>query len=694
MRAGVDIGGTFTDLLLLDDATGAFWVGKTLTTPDDPASAVSAGLRALLRDAGVLPERLTRVVHGTTLVTNALIERKGDRTALVTTRGFRDAVEIAREHRYDMYDLFLERPATLARRELRFEADERLLADGSVYSPLDEAALVGTVLPQIAAAGATAIAVCLLHSYANPAHERKVGELIARALPGTRVSLSHDVVGEIREYERATTTLANVYVMRIVERYLGRIADELRTLGSAAELFVMLSSGALATVETATRFPVRMIESGPAAGALAAAHAGRQAGRPNLLSFDMGGTTAKACLIEGGAPTVTPELEVDRVYRFKKGSGLPIRAASVDLIEIGAGGGSIARVDRFGLIKVGPDSAGAQPGPACYAQGGAEPTVTDADLLLGYLSADFFLGGQMRLDCAAAERAVWEKVAAPLGLDVTAAAWAIHRVVNEQMAAAARMHAVERGKDVRAFPLFAFGGAGPVHAYRVAQVLGVEELLCPFAAGVGSTVGFLAAPLAFDSVRSYYGVLGRLDWEAVGAVYREMEGAARLVLERAGVPAEEVTVSRTADMRLYGQAHQISVPVPLGTLAEESDAALQESFETAYRALYGRTTPGVVVEAISWRATVSGPRPALALHRPARTAAEPRKGEREVYFPETGFTATTVYDRYALGPGVTIEGPAVIEERESTAVIGPGARVRVDEQSSLVVTLPGASATP
>ena len=690
MQAGVDIGGTFTDLLLVDETTGAFWVGKTLTTPDDPARAVTEGLRALLLQTGAAPERLAQVVHGTTLVTNALIERKGDRTALLTTRGFRDAVEIAREHRYDMYDLFLERPAPLAPRELRFEADERLLADGSVYRPLDEAALRETAR-EIEAAGATAIAVCFLHSYANPAHERRAGELLRDALPDARVALSHEVVSEIREYERATTTLANVYVMRVVERYLGRIEEGLRALGSDGQLFVMLSSGALATVETATRFPVRMIESGPAAGALAAAHAGRLAGRKSLLSFDMGGTTAKACLIEGGAPTVTPELEVDRVYRFKKGSGLPIRAASVDMIEIGAGGGSIARVDRFGLIKVGPDSAGAQPGPACYGQGGSTPTVTDADLLLGYLDPRFFLGGQMVLDTAAAERAVRENVAEPLGLEVTEAAWAIHRVVNETMAAAARMHAVERGKDVRGFPLFAFGGAGPVHACRVAEILGVTEVLCPFAAGVGSTVGFLAAPLAFDYVRSHYGVLGRLSWAAVDALYHEMEEDGRRVLERAGVTAPEV--SRTADLRLYGQAHQISVPVPPERLDEASELTLRESFEHAYRALYGRTAPGVAVEAISWRVTVSGPRPALALRIVPASTRNPQKGVRRAYFPETGFTPTPVYDRYALAPGATLVGPAVIEERESTAVIVPGAHVRVDEQSNLVVTLPIGSQT-
>ncbi|MGH2369499.1 MAG: hydantoinase/oxoprolinase family protein, partial [Chloroflexota bacterium] len=511
LRAGVDVGGTFTDLLLVDDATGAAWVGKTLTTPEDPSVGVRTGLAEALAAAGVSAEALGTVIHGTTLVTNALLERRGDRTALVTTKGFRDAVEIAREHRFDMYDLLLDLPPPIASRRLRFEVDERLLADGTEYRPVDPDE-VRTLAERLRAAGVEAVAVCFLHSYVDPAHERQVGALLAEMLPGVRVALSCEVVGEIREYERTSTTLANVYVQRITERYLDRIQRELEDLGSPARLLVMLSSGGVATVETARRFPVRLIESGPAAGALAAAHAGRLCGRPNLLSFDMGGTTAKACLIEDGRPLVTTELEVDRVYRFKKGSGLPIKAPAIEMIEIGAGGGSIARVDPFGLVKVGPQSAGAQPGPACYGQGGDQPTVTDADLLLGYLDPAFFLGGRMRLDRAAAERAIAEQIGGPLGLSVVEAAWAIHQVVNEQMAAAARMHAVERGKDVRAFPLFAFGGAGPVHAHRVAAILGVREIICPFAAGVGSTVGFLVAPLAFDFVRSHYGLLDHLDW--------------------------------------------------------------------------------------------------------------------------------------------------------------------------------------
>jgi N-methylhydantoinase A len=600
-----------------------------------------------------------------------------------------------------MYDIFLDLPRPIAPRHLRFEVDERTLADGTVYRPVDPAE-VGRLAVRLRAAGVGAVAVCFLHSFRNPAHERQVAALLAEAIPGLRLSLSAEVSGEIREYERTSTTLANVYVQGITERYLDRIQAELARLGSPARLLVMLSSGGLATVETARRFPVRLIESGPAAGALAAAHVGRLAGRPDLLSFDMGGTTAKACLVEGGQPLVTSELEVDRVYRFKKGSGLPIRAPAIEMIEIGAGGGSIARVDAFGLVKVGPQSAGARPGPACYGQGGAAPTVTDADLVLGYLDPAFFLGGRMSLDRRAAERALSEDVGGPMGLDVVGAAWAVHQVVNEQMAAAARMHAVERGKDVRRFPLFAFGGAGPVHAYRVAAILGLGEVLCPFAAGVGSTVGFLAAPLAFDFVRSDYALLDQVSWDAVGALYAEMEAEGRRLLADAGVRPEDVLVRRTADMRLFGQAHQIAVPIPGGDLRSATSAVVLGAFEEVYRALYKRTCPGVAVEAISWRVQVSAPPPALELRHAddasgdggARDAALAIKGERQVYFPEAGgFTATPVYDRYRLHPGARFAGPAVVEERESTAVVGPGARVAVDPFRTLVIAHPRPPAT-
>jgi N-methylhydantoinase A len=696
-RVGIDVGGTFTDLLLVDEATGAFHVGKTLTTSDDPSAAVEAGLVDLLQRASIAAADLRNVIHGTTLVTNAIIERKGAPTALITTRGFRDVLDIAREHRYDMHDLLLELPVPLVPREWRFEVDERVLADGSVERALDPYQF-DQIAEELLELGVEAVAVVLIHGFRHSAHERVVRERLAARAPALRVSLSSEVAPEIREYERTTTTTANVYVQALMEGYLGRLETRLRDLGFRDRLLIMLSNGGLCTAETAQRFPVRIVESGPAAGALAAGYVGRQIGRPNLLSFDMGGTTAKACLIEAGHPFTTSEFEVDRKYRFKPGSGIPIRAPAIEMIEIGAGGGSIARVDAFGLVKVGPDSAGASPGPACYARGGTQPTVTDADLILGYLDPEFFLGGRISLDRSAAERAIGEQVARPLGLDVTAAAWAIHRVVNESMASAARIHAVERGKDVRQYPLFAFGGAGPVHAVHVAGILRVPEVIVPFAAGVGSTLGFLVAPLAFDFVRGSAGRIDRLDWPIVDDLYEEMESEGRAMLIAAGVPPEQITCERSCDMRLVGQAHQILVPIPGGHLTADSAATVLANFERTYLSLFKRAAPGVPAEALNWRVQVRGPAPTLRLPSPdsASTKDAPpdraRKGERPVYFAETGFVATPVYDRYALRPGDAIAGPAIVEERESTLVVNPASRFHIDDYLNVIVDMSSKSA--
>jgi N-methylhydantoinase A len=685
-RAGIDIGGTFTDILLMDDATGRFTVGKVLTTPSQPAAAVRTGLEAILPEAGISASDLGTVVHGTTLVTNALIERKGALTALLVTQGFRDVLLIGREHRYDMYDVRLEKPAPLVPRRLTFGVPERVLADGTVYRPLDEGA-VRQIAVELRARGVRAVGVCLLHPYRHPQHERRIRELLLEAYPELQVSLSHEVVGELREYERASTTVANAYVLEVIDRYLAQLEDDLATLGHRGRLLVIMSSGAVATVETTRRFPVRLIESGPAAGALAAAHLGQLMGRANLLSFDMGGTTAKACLIEDGRPTIASDLEVGRMDRFKKGSGLPIKASSVELVEIGAGGGSIARIDRLGLLKVGPDSAGAEPGPACYGRGGAEPTVTDADLLLGYLDPAFFLGGRMRLDVDAAHAAVASRLAEPLGLSVAQAAWTVHQVVNENMANAARTHAVERGRDSRHFPLFAFGGAGPVHAYRVAQKLGVRELIAPFAAGVGSTIGMLAAPLAFDFVRTAAARLDALDWPAIEAVQQEMESDGAQLLGQAGVRVEDVKVARAADMRLVGQAHEITVDLAGPAPRPGDEIRLVDAFERTYNRLYSRTPPDVAIEVVSWRVRVSGPTPDLRLAwHGGDGGAEALKGERPAYFPEGGgFVPARVYDRYRLHPGAELEGPAIVEERESTVIVAPGACARVDDGLNLIV---------
>lgn len=689
-RFGVDIGGTFTDLVVIDEESGAIRVGKVLTTAKDPAHGVEQGVQSLLDDARVDPVRVRAVAHGTTLATNALIERKGARTALLTTDGFRDALEIRHEGRYDMYDLLIDPPAPLVPRHLRREVPERLLPDGAVLRPLDEAA-ARRVIAELIDAGVEAVAICLLHAYLNPIHERRLAALVREAAPHVAVSCSSEVVPEIREYERASTTTANVYVAPLMARYLEDLERRLHGLGIPGQLYVMQSSGGIALPPLARRLPIRLVESGPAAGALAAAQAARERGDSRLLSFDMGGTTAKACVIDGGAPLVAREFEVARADRFKKGSGLPIRVPVIEMIEIGAGGGSVARVDRMGLLKVGPDSAGADPGPACYNLGGRQPTVTDADLLLGYLDAEFFLGGRMRLDRGAAERAVSEHVARPLGLDPTAAAWGIHRVVNENMAAAARIHGIERGRDLRAYPLFAFGGAGPVHCWQVARILKVPRILLPFGAGAMSAWGLLAAPLAFDFVRTVRARLDAADWDALTRLFVEMEDEGRELLARAGVAAGDARVSRIAEMRYVGQGHEVEAPMPAGRLSPASLPAITASFEDAYRALYHRLPQGVPIEALNWRVTVSGPPPRLAFGGGAgpRATADAVKASRRAWFAEAaGWIDTPVYDRYALGPGATFAGPAIVEERESTAVIGPGASCRVDDGLTLVVHMP------
>ena len=687
-RAGVDIGGTFTDLILVNELTGEFILGKELTTPEDPSQAVETVLRDALHRAGIDAAQLTHLVHGTTLVTNAVIERKGARTALLATAGFRDAIEIGRENRYELYDLMLENPRPLVPRHLRFDVPQRTLSDGSTALELDEAYLE-QLAGELAAAHIEAVAICFLHSFTNPAHERQAREIVQRVAPGLRVSISSEVNPEIREFERASTTIVNVYVQARVERYLRGLEGRLSRMGFTGNFFLMLSSGGIATVDTAVAYPVRLLESGPAAGALAATLYGQQIGQPDLLSFDMGGTTAKIAVIDQGRPLIAHDFEVDRRYRFKKGSGLPVKIPVIEMIEIGTGGGSIARVDALGLLKVGPDSAGSMPGPVCYRRGGSEPTVTDADLVLGYLDADYFLGGRMPLDLDAARVAIQSKIATPLNLSVEAAAWGIHQIANESMANAARVHTLERGKDPRRLPFFAFGGAGPVHAYRIAQALGSPMLLAPLGAGVMSTVGFLTAPLAFDFVRSWRAQLDHLDWARANGLLAEMEAEGTALLVRSGVSAHLITHRREVDMRYVGQGHEIRVGLPAGALDASHIETLAESFRTAYRALYERLGPPVALEVLNWRVLSAGPTPDFRLRFGAQIAADvahARKGERLAYYPEQdGFVLTPVYDRYRLGPQAKFDGPAIVEERESTVIIGPGARCHIDEYWNLVV---------
>jgi N-methylhydantoinase A len=680
-RVGADIGGTFTDLLLVAE-NGEAQVVKALTTPADPSQAVESALKRVLDN--VKGQKGT-LVHGTTLVTNALIQRSGAPTALLTTQGFRDALEIGREHRYELYDLNLEMPRPLVPRELRFDVPERIASDGTVLHDLDEA-YVCRLTAELRDRGIRAIGVVYLNSFRNPDHEKKTADLIQEIAPDMRVSLSSEVQAEIREYQRTSTTLANVYVQEKVSNYLAELQTRLDALGFQGSFFVMLSSGGIATPETAARFPVRMLESGPAAGALAAAEQGKKAGHPDLLSFDMGGTTAKLCAVARGQPLTVNEFEVDRVYRFRKGSGLPIRVPVIDMIEIGAGGGSIARVDSLGLLKVGPDSAGADPGPACYAQGGSQATVTDADLVLGYLDHEYFLGGEMRLDLDAA-RVALARLAEPLEMSIEEVAWGIHQVVNENMANAARAHLGERGMDPRRLPLFAFGGAGPVHGYRVAEILRLPSLIAPFGAGVGSTFGLLVAPLAFDFVRSAYSRLDQADWSLVNSLLDQMAAEGQAVLRASGVAEDTISYRRTADLRYVGQGHEVAVALPDGRLSADSLPGVEQAFAETYQRLYGRRGPDVPLEVINWRLVASGPRPSLEPRLDQRAAGRSAP-PRQAYFPELGgFVATPVYDRYALTPGSTLDGPAIVEERESTLVIGARGCARVDEHLNVIVEL-------
>ena len=688
-RFGFDIGGTFTDFVLIDTASGEIASYKALTTPEDPSRAVVEGWEELLAGAGVAGGAVERAIHGTTLITNALIERKGAKAALITTKGFRDILEMAKEMRYDIYDLLLVLPEPLVERPLRFEVDERINARGEVLTPLKLAELE-VLAATLADAGIEAVAVCYLHAFTNPEHEQRTGAWLGENLPGVSVSLSSEVAPQIREYERMSTTVCNAYVQPLAERYLARIEESLRERGFSQGLYLMLSSGGVTTLETAARFPVRLVESGPAAGALAAVYYGELVGERDLVSFDMGGTTAKMCLIRDGSPTVTDTFEIARVHRFKRGSGLPVRVPTIEMIEIGAGGGSIARIDELGLLKVGPESAGADPGPACYGLGGVEPTVTDADLLLGYLNPEYFLGGRMGLDRGAAEAAVGSRIAEPMGLGVTEAAHGLYRVVNENMISATRVHIAEQGGDPRRLKLIAFGGAGPMHAHAIAQALKMEGYICPARAGVASAIGFLTAPAAFEYARTF---IARLEGTTLGEldrIYTELEEQGRQTLLEAGVSAEEMAFSRQADLRHVGQGYEIVVNLPYAQLSGvDLDGELRPRFYRAYEEIYGHAHRHLDLEITTCRLTASGPRPRVKLQRVVESGYTPEqaiKGSRRAYFAELGgFIETPLYDRSRLSAGATFRGPAIVEEVDSTAVIGPGTQVTVDHYANLII---------
>ena len=682
-RLAVDIGGTFTDVAL--ELGSRRVTSKVLTTPQAPEAGVMAAIAVALERAGLTAGDVGVIIHGTTLATNALIERKGARTALLATQGFRDAVEMAYEHRFEQYDVFIERPPPLVPRQLRLEVPERIDVDGKVLLPLDERA-VAHLAAKLAAARIESVAVGLMHSYRDPAHERRVAEILRDLVPGLWITLSSEVCPELREYERFSTACANAYIQPRMATYLRDLEARIAAAGFGCPLLLMTSGGGLTTLETAARFPIRLVESGPAGGAILAAHVAAECGYDRLVSFDMGGTTAKLCLIDDGKPQTSRSFEVARQYRFLKGSGLPLRIPVIEMVEIGAGGGSIAGVDELGRIAVGPESAGAEPGPACYDRGGVRPTVTDADLALGRIDPARFAGGDIPLKPERAQAALTEAVGAKLGLDEAMAAFGVSEVVEENMANAARVHAVERGKDLAERTLIAFGGAAPLHAGRLAEKLGIGRVVVPAGAGVGSAIGFLRAPVAYEVVRTRYMQLGRFDAALVNRLYAEMAAEATDVV-RQGAPDGRFTETRNADMRYRGQGHEITVPLPGGDFAPEDAAGLRAAFDRSYAALFGRTIPGLDVEVLSWTLAVAedgGAPPRCPADAPA--PAPVPSGLRRAFDPASGAWAEIpVYWRADLAVGARVAGPAVIAEAETSTLVTSGFAARINALGYIVM---------
>ena len=684
VRVGVDIGGTFTDVVL--DAQGALTSVKVLTTHEAPEEAILEGLSRVCAAAGVAPSGVVQIVHGTTLATNALIERRGARTALITTEGFRDVIEMRTESRFEQYDLNLELPPPLLPRNMRHVLRERMDAEGGVLIPLDRAE-AEALADRLAAEAVESVAVGFLHSYANAAHERMVGEVLAERMPGARVSLSCEVSPQMREYERFNTTVANAYVMPLMASYLNRLTGRLREAGADCPVVLMHSGGGIMSLEDAARFPVRLVESGPAGGAIFAAEVAARHGIGRALAFDMGGTTAKICLIRGGAPKTARVFEVARSARFAKGSGMPISIPVIDMVEIGAGGGSLASVDAMGRVAVGPRSAGSEPGPACYGRGGARPAVTDADLVLGRLDPEGFAGGTIALDRAAAEAALIRDVGAPLELDAEAAARGVAEVVDETMANAARVHAVENGEDLSGYAMVAFGGAAPLHAARLCRKLGIARCLVPEGAGVGSAIGFLRAPASYEASRSEVMRLGAFDAGRAAAVLRELEAEARGVVASCD-PEGEVAASARAWMRYDGQGWEIPVAIPSEAAAAPGAAALRALFEADYARLFGRVVEGMEVVVASWSVSAATAAGAPAPVPEVEDAPAPPSGTRRMIDAGTGAAAdAAVLARADMAPGARAEGPAVVVEDATAVVVPEGADVRALGDGTLELTL-------
>ena len=690
-RLGCDIGGTFTDFVLVNNKTGQFYTNKCLTTPSDPSDAVEQGIRELTEIIPGFMDTVEEVIHGTTLVINAIIERKGAKTGLITTKGFRDVLELGREIRYDAYDIFSEYPEPIVPRALRMEIDERLTADGRILKAVDEKEVLD-VLKQLKTAGIESLAVCFINSYENPVNEKKIKAIIEKETPDLFLSTSFEVLPQIREYERTSTTAVNAYVKPITYQYLKKLTSRLETIGFTGKLFIMLSSGGITSVETAREFPVRIIESGPTAAVIASQHYGKMFNIKDMFCFDMGGTTAKSCLIQKGHAGLVSTFEVGRVQRFKKGSGLPIQVPVVDLMEIGAGGGSIAKINKLGLLGVGPESAGADPGPACYKQGGENPTVTDADLVLGYLDPNFFLGGTMALDIELSKKAIEEKIAKPLGTTMVESAFGIHDLINETMSAAAKTHIAEKGGNPNIVTMSAFGGAGPVHAYGLARKIGAPAIMVPPLAGVGSALGFFTAPVAFDLSRSHRVALDDANFKEIERLLNGLEQESAGILEDTA-KGRDIIYERTLLMRFVGQGAETDLviePKPFDTFSKED---IRKLFDQEYKRLYGRTYHETPVEFVTFKVRASLPKRPFSIPKLSNETSDIEtciKGERPAFsIIQKDYISFTVYDRSKLFANAEIPGPAIIEERESTIVIGEDANARVDEFGFVWIQLGG-----
>ena len=683
IRVGVDIGGTFTDVALM--SPGGTRTAKVLTDYSAPEAAIIRGIELAASSADVALSAIEQVVHGTTLVTNALIERRGAKTAFITTDGFRDVIEMRSENRFEQYDLNLQLPKPLVARPHRFVARERIGPDGGVLLALDPAE-VERVVGHIADGGYESVAVGFLHAYANDTHERMMADALARAAPDLSVSLSSVICPQVRELPRFNTVIANAYVRPQVAAYLGRLEDALRAAGVAAPVYMLHSGGGLMHVETAKEQPVRLLESGPAGGAIFAAGFARAHDIDKALSFDMGGTTAKICLIEDGTPKTANTFEVARSYRFKKGSGMTVSTPVVEMVEIGAGGGSIASIDAMGRIQVGPRSAASEPGPACYQRGGTEPTVTDANLILGRLDPDGFAGGAIPLDPALSEAAMLKSVGEPSGLSAPDAGFGVTEMVDENMANAARVHAIENGRDIEHFTMIAFGGGAPLHACRLCEKLGIDRLVIPPGAGVGSAIGFLQAPFSYEATRGVFQRLDAFDPDAVNTALTAMEAEARSFVQ-AGAGGQPTETSLTAFMRYTGQGWEIPVPLPHRAFTADDRAMIQRAFEDAYRTLFGRTIEHLATEITNWALTVATARPGVV---PVEVRADGTSAEatRIRSFFDAALRQTVEareVERVRLTAGLVAEGPAIIVENETSTIVTAGYRAIGQSDGSIVL---------